>query len=193
MEGCLFYLCGLVVSAVAIALEALAAIHGAVALGLERHLSGGSAAVADDFVVLAIRTAGVVAVAASHTAVVAAGRIVLEALLGEELLLRSGEHEFLATVAADKRFVFKHDRFPSIILVMFCVPFAVFAWSWVSMLPNIPERRRRNLHRNTLAGQQMHYSMRNEKSKRFLKISFKMKKLILISLIKNMVIILALI
>ena len=103
-------LCFLVL--VAVALEALTAVHRTIALGLEGHLGGGTAAVADHFVVLTLGAAGILAVAASGAALMAAGRIVLEALVSEELLLRSAEHEFLAAITAHKSLVFKHGWFP---------------------------------------------------------------------------------
>ena len=46
--------------------------------------------------------------ATSRAALRAARGLVHEALLGEESLLGRGEHEFLAAVAADKRFIFVH-------------------------------------------------------------------------------------
>ena len=88
--------------------EALAAIDGAVVLGNERN--GGLGA--------AIRTRGGVGLAGSAgsrtaglarlTASLAAGGLVLEALLSVEFLFASGEHEFLPTVAAYQRLVFVH-------------------------------------------------------------------------------------
>ena len=42
----------------------------------------------------------------------AAAGLVLEALLGVELLLRSGEYELLAALAASKSLVFKHGKKP---------------------------------------------------------------------------------
>ena len=64
---------------VAVALEALAAVHGAVALGLEGHLGGAAAAIADHFIVLALGAAGILAVAASGAALMATGGVVLSA------------------------------------------------------------------------------------------------------------------
>ena len=97
---------------VAVGLEAGAAVNRTIALGLEGYLGGGTAAVADYFEVLTLGTSGILAVTASSAALVAAGGIVLEALVSEELLLRSAEHEFLAAITAHKSLVFKHGWFP---------------------------------------------------------------------------------
>ena len=88
--------------------EALAAIDGAVVLGNERN-SGLSAAIRTRGGVgfagsARSRTAGL----ASLTASLAAGGLILEALLGIKLLLTGGEHKFLPTVFAYQRFVFVH-------------------------------------------------------------------------------------
>ena len=90
----------LLVLALAIPLETVAAVDRTVATGLERHLRGRSAAIADDFVHLAVTTVGVLAVAAGATASGAAARFILEALVSKELLLGRRENELGATIAA---------------------------------------------------------------------------------------------
>ena len=97
---------------VAVGLEAGAAVDRTIALGLEGHLSGGAAAVADHFEVLALAAAVGVLGATGSTALVATGGIVLEALVSKELLLRGGEYEFLAAVTAYESLVFKHGWVP---------------------------------------------------------------------------------
>jgi hypothetical protein len=77
--------------------EALAAEHGTVSLGLERHLSlaaATSAGSGEEF------TGATGSVLASVTASLAALGLVLEAALCVELLLTSGEHELVATLFA---------------------------------------------------------------------------------------------
>jgi hypothetical protein len=114
---------------VAVALEALAAVHGAVALGLEGHLGGAAAAIADHFVVLALGAAGILAVAASGAALMATGGVVLEALVRKELLLRRAEHKFLATVTAYQSLVFEHGWIPSTFwFVLSRICFESLAW-----------------------------------------------------------------
>jgi len=93
---------------VAVSFKASAAVHRTIALGLERHLSGIAAAIADHVKHLTLGTVGVLTVAAGNTALVATGRIVLESLVRKELLFRSGEYEFLAAITARKGLVFKH-------------------------------------------------------------------------------------
>jgi hypothetical protein len=90
--------------------EAIAAIDRPVATGLERHLGGGAATVADYFIHLAIATAGT---AALGTALVGpAGRaatwFVCEAFLSEESLFGTRKYEFGAAVTAGKGFVIVH-------------------------------------------------------------------------------------
>ena len=90
---------------------AITAIHGPVAAGLERHLGGAAAAVANYFIHLAVAGAPVVAaitVALVGPAAGAAGGLILKALLSEESLFRGGEYEFGATVTAGKSFVGVH-------------------------------------------------------------------------------------
>ena len=125
---------------VAVSFKASAAVHRTIALGLERHLGGVAAAIADHVEHLTLSAVGVVLIAAGNAAIMAAGRIVLESLVREELLFRSGEHEFLAAVTARKSLVFKHCGS----LQNDCFSLAEVTWSWVSMLPN---NRGRNQNR----------------------------------------------
>lgn len=90
----------LLVLALAVAFEAIAAVHRAVATGLERHLRGGATTVTNDFVHLAITTVGVLAVTASTAASGATARLILESLVSKELLLGTGEHELSTAIAA---------------------------------------------------------------------------------------------
>jgi hypothetical protein len=78
--------------------EALAAIHGTVGLGLEGNLRFAAAGSADCGEVL---TGAAGSSLASITASLAALRLVLEASLCVELLLPSGEHEFIAALLAN--------------------------------------------------------------------------------------------
>jgi hypothetical protein len=103
------------VAALTLGVEALAAVYGTIATGLERHLGGASATVADHFIHLTI--AGAAGTAALGSATIgtagrAAGGLVLKALFGEEGLLRARECEFSATLAAGQGFVLIHDGFP---------------------------------------------------------------------------------
>ena len=66
------------------------------------------AAIADHFVHLTGAIVATVRVAASSAASGAAAGLILEALLGEESLLGSGEHEVLAAVTALQRLVLIH-------------------------------------------------------------------------------------
>ena len=83
-------------------LEAGAAINGPVILGLERNTGGRAASSTHSIIHLAfaalraIATGSLLGIAAS----LATNRLVLETLLGIELLLASGEHEFLAALFA---------------------------------------------------------------------------------------------
>ena len=79
----------LLVLALAVALEAIAAVDRTVAAGLERHLRGRSATITDDLVHLPVAPVGVLAVTASTAASGAAARLILEALVSKELLLGS--------------------------------------------------------------------------------------------------------
>ena len=86
---------------------AFAAIDGTVFARLEGHL-GGRAAVRADRVVHFAGAAVVPRSLVRLTALTAAGRFILETLLGIEFLFAGGEHKFLAAVAADQRFVLIH-------------------------------------------------------------------------------------
>lgn len=94
--------------ALAVALEALAAVHRTVATGLEGHLGGSAATIADDFIHLTIATTGILAVAAGTAARWATAGLILEPLVSKELLLGRGENELGAAIPAGKGFVFKH-------------------------------------------------------------------------------------
>jgi len=78
--------------------EAVAAIHGAVGLGLERHTGLAAAGGAGGGEILP-GTAG--RVLAGVTAGLAALGLILEAALSIELLLTGGEHELLAALLAN--------------------------------------------------------------------------------------------
>jgi len=83
-----------------VALEAVAAVYGPISAGLEGHLGGGSATIANHFIHLAFATIGVLAVAAGAAATGAAAGLVLEPFVSKELLLRSGKNELGATITA---------------------------------------------------------------------------------------------
>ena len=90
--------------------EAIAAVYGTIAMGLERNLGGAAAAIADHFIHGAIgRTVGIAAVGTTGSAAGgAAAGLILEALLGVELLLACGEDELSAAVFANQRLVLIH-------------------------------------------------------------------------------------
>lgn len=90
--------------------EAITAVDGTVTTGHEGHLGGVAALGTGHVVHLTGSGSSVAAVlsATGSTAGSAAGGLVLEALLDEEGLLGSGEHEFVATVTANKGFVLVH-------------------------------------------------------------------------------------
>ena len=94
---------------------ALAAIDGSVVLRDERHAGRSATLRAGGLVHFALLSLTVsrAAVLAGDAAGLAAGRLVLEALLRVELLLTSGEHKFLATVFAGQSLVLIHGIFPS--------------------------------------------------------------------------------
>ena len=87
--------------------EAIAAVHGPIAPGLEGNLGGAAAAIADHFVHLAFATVAAVLTTGGAAGGAAAG-LVLEALFSEESLFGSGEHEFVAAFTAGERFVLIH-------------------------------------------------------------------------------------
>ena len=90
--------------------EAVAAVDGLVATRLEGNLRLLAAVGADRGEHLALRTGIAVGGAERGTALRAAARLVLEALLGIESLLGSTEDEFLAAVTANEGFVLIHNR-----------------------------------------------------------------------------------
>ena len=99
---------GFLVLVLTVALEAIAAIYGTIATGLEGHLGGRAAAITNDFEHLTVTTVRVLAVAASATASGATAGLVLEALVSKELLFGRGEYELGTAIAASQGFVFKH-------------------------------------------------------------------------------------
>ena len=114
-------------------LEAIAAVHGAISTGLEGHLGGAAAAIADHFVHLAGAIVATVSVAARSAAGRAAAGLVLEALFGEESLLGSGEHEVGATIAALEGLVLIHGIIPpKNCCTLYRVPFsASMVYDWM--------------------------------------------------------------
>ena len=92
--------------------EAGAAIDRTVSAGLERNLGGLSATVADHIVHLALSASTAVVRAAGGTASGAATGLILEALVGIELLFRSGENKFRAALTAYQSLVFEHGINP---------------------------------------------------------------------------------
>lgn len=104
------------VAALLLGLEARAAVHRAISAGLERNLRGLAAAVADHIVHLTIAATGAAA-AVGLTTLSAARRattgLILEALVGVELLLGRGEYELCAALAAGDGLVFEHGKKPS--------------------------------------------------------------------------------
>ena len=105
----------LLVAALTLGVEALTAVHGTITAGLERHLGGAAAAIADYFKHLTL-AGGTGAAALGSTAIgtasVATAGLVLKALLSEEGLFRAREYKFGATLAAGQGFVLIHDGFP---------------------------------------------------------------------------------
>ena len=85
--------------------EAIAAVNGAIGLGLEGYAGFLAAASANGGEILA-GTSG--SVLAGVTAGLAALRLILEASLCVELLLASGEHELVTTLFANQRLVLIH-------------------------------------------------------------------------------------
>ena len=87
---------------------AITAICGPITAGLERHLSGVSAAIANCIIHLAVACSPVVSaitIALVGVAGGAAGRLILKAFLNDEILFRSGEYEFGAIITEGKGFV----------------------------------------------------------------------------------------
>ena len=93
---------------------ALRAVNRTITAGLEGNL-GGTAALCAGYVehlALATGLSVVIVVAASCTASGATAGLVLEALIGVELLLRCAENELSTALAAYKYLVFKHGEKP---------------------------------------------------------------------------------
>ncbi len=87
--------------------EAITAVHGPIAAGLEGNLGGAAATIADHFIHLAFATVATVLTTGSAARGAAAG-LVLEALFGIESLFGSSEGEFLAAFTASERLVLIH-------------------------------------------------------------------------------------
>jgi hypothetical protein len=104
----------LLVAALTLGVEALTAVDGPVSTGLERHLGGAAAAIADYFVHLTLATTGsaTLGIAPVGAAGMAPAGLVLKALLGKESLFGSRVYEFGAAVAAGQGLVLIHDGFP---------------------------------------------------------------------------------
>ena len=92
--------------------EASAAEHGTILTGLEGNLGGLTAFGAHSVEHLAGSAGSGTGRLASHTAVTAAGGLILEALLGVERLFTGRENELIAAVFAYQRLVFVHGLEP---------------------------------------------------------------------------------
>ena len=92
--------------------EASAAEHGTILTGLEGNLGGLTALGAHSVEHLAGSAGSGTGRLASHTAVTAAGGLILEALLGVERLFTGRENELIAAVFAYQRLVFVHGLEP---------------------------------------------------------------------------------
>ena len=90
--------------------EAIAAVHGLIATRLEGNLGLLAAISADRGEHLTLRAGIAVLRAESGTALRAAARLVLEALLSVERLLRRAEDELLVAIATNEGFVLIHIR-----------------------------------------------------------------------------------
>lgn len=88
--------------------EAIAAVHGLVTARLEGNLSLLAAIGTDRGKHLALRTGGTILGTERSTALRAAARLVLEALLSIERLLRRAEDELLVAVTTNEGFVLIH-------------------------------------------------------------------------------------
>ena len=103
----------LVAGLLTLGFKALAAVHGTIATGLEGHLGGAAATVANHFEHLALSaTLAALAAAAICAASMATAGLILETLFREESLLGSRKYEFGATLAAGQSLVLIHVRFP---------------------------------------------------------------------------------
>ena len=89
--------------------EAIAAVHGLIATRLEGNLGLLAAVSADSGEHFALRAGIAIGRTESGTALRAAARLVLEALLRIESLLGSSKDEFLAAVTANEGLVLIHD------------------------------------------------------------------------------------
>ena len=92
----------------ALCFEAVAAVHGTISAGLEGNLGFASAAVADHGEHGPGSSAVAVLGLAGVTAGLAAPGLVLEALLGVELLFAGGKDELVSAVTAGQCLVFVH-------------------------------------------------------------------------------------
>ena len=97
----------------ALLLVALTAIYRTVAARLERNLGGTAATVAPHVVHGTVAAVLAILLAAIGTAGRATAGLILEALVGIELLFRSGKNKFRAALTANQRLVFKHEKKPS--------------------------------------------------------------------------------
>ena len=88
--------------------EAVTAVNRTVSAGLERNLGLASAAVANHGEHGPRRAAVAVLCTTCSAAGRAAGRLILETLLGEKFLLARRENEFVSAVTASKSLVFVH-------------------------------------------------------------------------------------
>ena len=90
--------------------EAIAAVHGLIAARLEGNLGLLAAVSADRGEHLTLRAGIGIAVLSAErsTAIRAAARLVLEALLSVERLLRRAEDELLVAIATNEGFVLIH-------------------------------------------------------------------------------------
>jgi hypothetical protein len=96
---------------VALVLEAFAAVDRTITARLDRHLGGTATAIAHHIVHRTIAATGAaVGLTTIGSASGATARLVLEAFVSVELLLRSGENELRAALTASQGFVLEHER-----------------------------------------------------------------------------------
>ena len=93
-------------TALTLRIKAGTAVDRAVSAGLERNLRGLAAAVANHFIHLTLAAIAAVGLTTGCATCRATARLVLEALIGIELLFRSGENELRAALTANQRLVF---------------------------------------------------------------------------------------
>ena len=97
------------IAALALCLEAGAAVNRTITAGLERNLGVLAAAVANHIIHLTLATVGAaICLTTGSTACRATAGLVLETLVSIELLLGSGENEFCAALTANQSLVFEH-------------------------------------------------------------------------------------